>query len=157
LTADQHQPFNTSHFVVGYVVAGLFTVQPVLGILHHRQFMATSRRGAYSHVHRWLGRVAMVLGVVNGGLGLRLAGAPERFRIAYGVVAGFMFVVYVGYKLWRYFDHGKRNISATDNDTDRSKEGSAGIPKRQSRQSRRQARRESSSGGSGERPGGGST
>jgi hypothetical protein len=157
LTADQHQDFTNPHFVVGYVVAALFTLQPILGMLHHRQFLATGLRGVYSFVHRYLGRIALVLGVVNGGLGLRLARAPERFVIAYGAVAGFMLVVYFGYKLCVYFGHGKRNVSTTGNDTDRSKEGPAGTSRRQSRQSRRQARRESSGGGSGEGSSGGST
>jgi len=36
----------------------------------------------------------MILGVVNGGLGLKLAANTKKGKIAYGVVAGVMAVVY---------------------------------------------------------------
>lgn len=40
-----------------------------------------------SHLHLWDGRIAIVLGIVNGGLGLRLAGARETLKLAYTIVA----------------------------------------------------------------------
>lgn len=37
----------------------------------------------------------MIIGIVNGGLGLQLGNAPTRYIIAYSVVAGVMSIVYV--------------------------------------------------------------
>ena len=37
----------------------------------------------------------MILGAINGGLGLQLAGDSGNLKIAYGVVAGVVFSVYV--------------------------------------------------------------
>ena len=44
--------------------------------------------------HKWLGRVLLVLGAINGGLGLQLSANTRKGEIAYGVVAGVVFVVY---------------------------------------------------------------
>jgi len=37
----------------------------------------------------------MALGVINGGLGIKLAGSGLGFKIAYSVVAAVMFVAYI--------------------------------------------------------------
>jgi hypothetical protein len=43
----------------------------------------------------WYGRILIILGVINGGLGLKLAGNSKKGEIAYGVVAGVMLVIYI--------------------------------------------------------------
>ncbi len=45
----------------------------------------------------------MVLGVINGGLGLQLAQESNGPVIAYAVIAGVVFVVYAGFKTWSFF------------------------------------------------------
>lgn len=62
-------------------------------------YLKTNRRGLISYVHIWWGRALMALGVVNGGLGLQLAGAGNGPVIAYGVVAGVVFVAYAAFKV----------------------------------------------------------
>jgi hypothetical protein len=53
-------------------------------------------RTAWSHLHLWLGRAAITLGIINGGLGLRLADdSPRSGFIAYGVIAGVMWLAWV--------------------------------------------------------------
>lgn len=37
----------------------------------------------------------MIIGIVNGGLGLQLGDAPNRYIIAYSVVAGVTSIIYV--------------------------------------------------------------
>ena len=57
----------------------------------------------------------MMLGVINGGLGLQLAVTTEnqlpatimKGKIAYGVLAGIMFVLYVGVVLMAHFRRPK--------------------------------------------------
>ena len=54
-------------------------------------------------VHLWLGRLLIVLGMVNGGLGIRLASfgpfqtdsTSMKAKIAYGTVAATMFLLYL--------------------------------------------------------------
>lgn len=70
-------------------------LQPVFGWLHHRNFLKNESRGLASYAHIWYGRALLIMGVVNGGLGLQLADAPRKFVIVYSVLAGVMFLVYV--------------------------------------------------------------
>jgi hypothetical protein len=86
---------SEAHPIIGIVLLVLVTVQPLLGWVHHRQFVRTGCRTAVSQGHIWIGRVAIVLGMINGGLGLKLARTSTRYVIAYSVVAGIMGLVYV--------------------------------------------------------------
>lgn len=90
--------FAATHTLLGTVVVALFGIQPLLGVAHHLHFRKNGGRGAISHVHIWYGRILMLLGVVNGGLGLQLANARNSFVIAYSVVAAVLFVAYAGAK-----------------------------------------------------------
>ena len=80
---------------MGTIVVALLGLQPILGWLHHQYFLKNQRRGLISHAHIWYGRILMILGIVNGGLGLQLADAPKAFTIAYSVVAGIVSILYV--------------------------------------------------------------
>ncbi|KAL9105876.1 MAG: hypothetical protein Q9227_009039 [Pyrenula ochraceoflavens] len=92
------------HPIIGLVTVSLLVLfQPALGFwqhLHFRRHAAPSRSIGFTH--RWLGRTLIVLGVVNGGLGFKLAGpvgsdnVPRWAVIVYGVVAGVVAVIYFG-------------------------------------------------------------
>ncbi len=69
--------------------------QPVLGRLHHNGYKATGGRTAFSHLHMWVGRLLITLGVINGGLGFLLAGNTSSGPIAYAVVAAVFYLTYV--------------------------------------------------------------
>jgi len=84
-----------THTVFGTVLIGLFLIQPFLGILHHLQYRKTLHRAPVSYTHIWYGRILMACGIINGGLGLKLAANTKKGEIAYGVVAGVVGVVYV--------------------------------------------------------------
>jgi hypothetical protein len=58
-------------------------------------FVKTGGRTAVSYVHIYYGRILMVLGIVNGGLGLQLASASNSLIIAYSVIAAILFVLYM--------------------------------------------------------------
>lgn len=79
-------------------------LQPILGALHHMSFKRQGRRGALSHVHVWYGRALMILGIINGGLGLQLASAGMPLRMAYIVLSAIIGVPYflaVPWSEWR--------------------------------------------------------
>jgi hypothetical protein len=90
---------NSYHPIIGIVVLIAIFFQPILGFLHHSLFKKYKHRTLWSYGHIWLGRVAITLGIINGGLGLRLADSMHMSSkggmIAYGVVAAFMWLAWV--------------------------------------------------------------
>ncbi|CAJ2501355.1 Uu.00g042080.m01.CDS01 [Anthostomella pinea] len=84
-----------AHPIMGILLLAALFLQPFLGWLHHRRYKTLRRRTAYSHAHLWLGRGAVTLGIVNGGLGLRLARANRRTVVAYSVIAGVMWTLWI--------------------------------------------------------------
>ncbi|KAI1814697.1 iron reductase domain protein [Poronia punctata] len=87
--------FHTSHTLLGTVVVALFGLQPIGGYLHHLYYLKHRSRGAISYAHIWYGRILMLEGIVNGGLGLKLAGAGRALVIAYSVIAAIISSAYV--------------------------------------------------------------
>ncbi|KAH7082403.1 hypothetical protein FB567DRAFT_105717 [Paraphoma chrysanthemicola] len=83
------------HPIIGIVVLVIVFFQPILGFLHHLLFKKYSHRTMWSYAHIWVGRIAIALGIVNGGLGLKLAGSSQGSKIAYGVCAGLVGLVWI--------------------------------------------------------------
>lgn len=94
----QKQLFDQNHTILGTVVVCLMAIQPFMGFWHHRHYVKHQARGLVSHFHIWWGRSLLIIGVVNGGLGLQLASASNNLIIAYSVVAGVIFLIYAGGK-----------------------------------------------------------
>lgn len=98
--AKDLQLLSHYHPVIGIVVvAGLTMFQPVMGWLQHRHFRKLGGKGPFTSLHRWFGRIMIIIGVINVGLGFQLtgigmSGAPRAVVIAYGVVAA---VIGLGY------------------------------------------------------------
>lgn len=114
--AHQFELLQNYHPIIGMVVvAGLILFQPAMGILQHRYFRRTGGKNSFAYVHRWFGRLMIILGVVNAGLGFHLTGvgspeAPRGAVIAYGVVAG---VIGLGYMLAiEVVEHRRRHTVA---------------------------------------------
>jgi len=89
--AKDLEVLNTHHPIIGIVVFVLLFLQPFLGFTHHAMFKKHQARTAVSHAHIWVGRIAIALGIVNGGLGFRLANrlgmGSNSGKIAYAVIA----------------------------------------------------------------------
>jgi hypothetical protein len=90
------------HMVIGYiVVACLILFQPVLGVAQHIYFRRNQSRSSMGLAHQTLGRVMILLGIINGGLGFHITGpvgstyVPRGAVIAYGVIAGFVGIAYI--------------------------------------------------------------
>ncbi|KAF1931202.1 iron reductase domain protein [Didymella exigua CBS 183.55] len=92
ITGDE---MNEAHPIIGIVLIAMMFIQPIAGWLHHRKFLRTGQRSAISYGHIWTGRTAIILGMINGGLGLELAGTETRYVIAYSVVAGVIGLAYL--------------------------------------------------------------
>ncbi|TWU74444.1 hypothetical protein ED733_004426 [Metarhizium rileyi] len=87
--------FQDAHMQLGVVVSILMTIQPVLGWFHLRYFVKHGQRGPISHVHIWFGRIIMIVGIANGGIGLQGAGASSRFVVTYTIVAIMVSIIYL--------------------------------------------------------------
>lgn len=89
------------HAILGIVVFALLIFQPFTGYLHHRAWLRIKQRGGWSFLHVWLGRIAIIIGIVNGGLGLQLgmqlpfARPSQTWVIVYSVVAGVLGSLYI--------------------------------------------------------------
>jgi hypothetical protein len=74
-------------------------VQPIFGFLHHSLYKKYQSRTFWSYSHIWLGRAAITLGIVNGGLGFKLADSMNMSSkpgmIAYSVIAAIVWLVWV--------------------------------------------------------------
>jgi hypothetical protein len=77
-------------------VVVLLLLQPFIGLIHHRRYLSTQKVGKWTYLHVWYGRILILLGMINGGLGLQLADNSMGGTIAYGVVAGTVGLSYCG-------------------------------------------------------------
>ena len=111
--------WSNPHTIIGLVIFALVFFQPFLGYFHHRIYKQRSTKTAAGHggptpgrtwlsrAHVWLGRGLITLAITNGGLGLRLssaspnqsADATRTGEIAYGVIAGLLWLLYIGITL----------------------------------------------------------
>ncbi|KAF7957464.1 hypothetical protein EAE96_003045 [Botrytis aclada] len=86
---------SSTHSIIGLVVAGCLLLQPITGLTHHMLYKRRGGPNVATYPHVWWGRAAITLGIINGGLGLRLADNSKKGEIAYGVIAGFIWVTWV--------------------------------------------------------------
>lgn len=95
--------FNSAHQLVGIFVVLAVIVQWVLGYWHHRQYMLTQSPTKYGPIHRYFGQAVMLLGVLNGGIGLTWSAAARPFIIGYTVVVAIVGVGVIGAVVWARF------------------------------------------------------
>ena len=98
-----------AHPVIGLlVVCTLIVFQPIMGFLQHRHFKRTGGKSIFAYLHRWTGRCAIALGMINSGLGFQLAkhnviihtSSYVRNYVILGVLVSIWFslVVYDGFR-----------------------------------------------------------
>lgn len=95
-------------------------IQPFIGFTQHYLFRKKQKQTPASHLHIWYGRLLILLGMINGGLGLRLAGnsragTSTAGTIAYGVVAGVVGVAYLAFVSGFEWKKAKRSVKVTPN------------------------------------------
>jgi hypothetical protein len=102
-----------AHVVIGLLATSLIiVVQPAMGGMQHRHFKKTGGKSVYGCIHRWTGRVAIVLGMINQGLGFQLvalgtvvkAHSLVRNFVVLGVLGGIWF----GLVVWDWVRGGLR-------------------------------------------------
>ncbi|KAL3425725.1 integral membrane protein [Phlyctema vagabunda] len=94
--ADAGNQLKSSHAIIGLVVVGSLVMQPITGLMHHILFKRHgSGPNTFTFLHLFWGRAMITLGIINGGLGLRLSDNSKSGKIAYGIVAGVMWVAWM--------------------------------------------------------------
>src|ERR1700753_1009260 len=93
------RPVNR-HIIIGLiVVCTIIVFQPILGNLQHRHFKKTGGKSIFAYMHRWIGRGAILLGIINNGLGLQFASndiyVPNRSYIRNFVLAGILVFIWL--------------------------------------------------------------
>ncbi|PKS13191.1 hypothetical protein jhhlp_000536 [Lomentospora prolificans] len=95
---------NNAHTVLGTVVIAGLILQPIFGSIHHRKFKSNQTHTIWTHIHVWYGRVLILLGIINGGLGLQLARSSPAYSkpglIVYSVLAGLVGLALLGLFFW---------------------------------------------------------
>lgn len=103
------------HPIIGFiVVGGILLFQPGMGLYAHRYLHRAGTKSIFAYVHRWWGRLLVTLGIINGGLGFRLAGigspgVPVGAVIAYSIIAGVVissYLVVVAFRTVYYPENG---------------------------------------------------
>ena len=121
IATKEHMLMN-HHPIIGIVLLAALFFQPFFGLMHHSFYKKKQGRTFISHLHIWEGRLAIILGMINGGLGIKLAGdVKEGYEIAYGVVAGVMGVAYLGTVV--YGEMSRRKNSLGTQNGERKQEG----------------------------------
>ncbi|CAF9916024.1 hypothetical protein IMSHALPRED_002945 [Imshaugia aleurites] len=92
--------FHEYHPIIGYTIIAALVFQPALGALHHAVYVREGRRSIWSYLHVWWGRIVLTLAIIQGGLGLRFANNTHGGKIAYGVVAGLVWISWLGVAVW---------------------------------------------------------
>ncbi len=91
-----------AHVVIGLLATCMIIlIQPAMGILQHLHFRKTGEKSVYGYIHRWNGRVAIILGMINQGLGFQLVGIGTivhahsliRNFVILGVLGGIWFTL----------------------------------------------------------------
>ncbi|CZR53543.1 uncharacterized protein PAC_03422 [Phialocephala subalpina] len=97
--------FNTYHQWIGLSILPSIIVQGLLGYLHHVNYVKHGRRTAVSHYHLWIGRAALLVGNLNVGFGLKLAGSESfKWFVWY---AGVIIQLSVLIPMWYFWRKGK--------------------------------------------------
>jgi len=107
-----------AHPIIGLiVVCTIIVFQPIMGFLQHRYFKNTGGKSIFAYLHRWLGRCAIALGMINSGLGFQLATTsvivPNRSYILDYVFLGFFVSIWFSLIVYDEF-RARRPKAGTD-------------------------------------------
>ena len=99
----QTKDFNSAHQVIGILLFAALFVQLGLGLAHHHIYRKSQKPTALSKVHLVLGPAIVIIGLINGGLGISLANSSVT---AYVVVLIVLAAAFAGTRLWLYRTNG---------------------------------------------------
>lgn len=84
---QKHPQLNSVHQGLGMAVVLLVLIQPTLGFLHHRSYKQSASPTLFGKIHRaYLGPAVILLGIINGAVGLDFASNKEKLPAYFGFV-----------------------------------------------------------------------
>lgn len=86
---------QNKHPIIGLFLFALLFFQAPAGWMHHVGYKKYGGRTFWSHIHLWIGRIAITLGIINAGFGFVLSGTSGTGPIAYAVAAAIIWLAYV--------------------------------------------------------------
>ena len=124
---------SNGHPIIGIIVIGALLFQPIGGLIHHYKYAHQNKKTFWAPTHVWLGRLFITAGIINGGLGLMLSGNTVKGEIAYGVIAGVIWCIWVAVSTWSAIstrgtvdETGEKglgsSVATSENGTDRNRE-----------------------------------
>src|SRR5579862_5358619 len=99
------------HQFFGIIIVALILVQGMLGWYHHHRFVRDkpSSRRWFTHLHLWLGRLIIILGLANCGFGLILADVATKYAIIWWCVCGALAILYAALSVLRNLSAARRS------------------------------------------------
>jgi hypothetical protein len=100
-TAMVYNSLGGFHEIIGiFAITSLVAFQPLMGLIQHINWRRKATRSIWSYTHRWFGRLVIILGIINGGLGFYISkpgsnSAPWNGIIAYSVISGAVAVFWI--------------------------------------------------------------
>ncbi|KAI1114945.1 CBD9-like protein [Nemania sp. NC0429] len=95
LKNDGFERLLRGHPVFGTVLLVLLGAQIFLGWWHHRSFVTLRRKTAPTYVHRWNGRLLLILGTVNTAVGIVFAKEKTAAKLIWGTLAAVEAIVFL--------------------------------------------------------------
>lgn len=62
-----HEP----HAIIGVLLLIVLFFMPIIGVIHHKMYARAHKRTLWSYAHIFIGRTGILIGMINGGLGLQ--------------------------------------------------------------------------------------
>lgn len=125
LKSNNHPQLNSVHQGLGIVITLLVLVQPTLGFLHHRNYKQSNSPTLLGKIHRYAGPAIILLGIINGALGLRFANESGKIPAYFGFVLFIAIICTLA--LWilrrRAMRHNAMNSAAAANFRDGAPSG----------------------------------
>lgn len=86
--------------MIGLLLFAAFWFLAIGGLLQHLYFRKYHQRSFIGVAHAWSARLMITLAIINGGLGLALAGGHGAGTYAaYGVVTAVIWICWVGFTI----------------------------------------------------------
>lgn len=61
----EYNTFDQGHQIIGIIAVVALLIQASLGYKHHQDYKKTGQRTVVTHSHLWIGRAAILLGMIN--------------------------------------------------------------------------------------------
>ncbi|KAL2054508.1 hypothetical protein ABVK25_005256 [Lepraria finkii] len=104
---DSQFKASNGHPIIGIIVIGSLAFQPITGYIHHLIYKKDKKRTFWAPLHAGWGRIFVTVGIINAGLGLELSGNTVKGEIAYAVIAGVIWVIWLVVVIWSTIKDGK--------------------------------------------------